>query len=388
MIIAIMCLGNSQIFAYDWIYRPSLGVSVTWDDNIEDEPTDQIEDFYLTINPRMGMTGRGERSTLTLDGSVSGDVYRKFEEFNEISNVTFDSEFDYNPSKVTNFNLPVTFVFTPSAETGTDTVSVDVEGGSPETVQITRRADRYRVFVGPSVRYTFSGRLSSRIRGRFRTTQYTQDVEDLQDTVAYLLAGNIEYAITRKTFGGLNVSYQTFDFEVDDDSDVYSTSLFLRYLYNRNVTLYTSGGISYISAENQDSEFAYIGSAACRLIFERTRYILDIRRSVDASDFGNTVTRDRARGRLIASLSKRLEMSLDGIISRNESSDGSEDLIIKRIALQMDYRPLEHLSLFIRGSHEDQDERAVAGEDLRINRVTTGFILWGRLGGVSPRPRQ
>ncbi len=383
-----MCIGISEIYAYDWIYRPSLRVSITWDDNIEDEPIDQKEDFFLTINPRMGMTGRGERSTLTLDGSVAGEVYREFEEFNEISSVTFNGNLDYNPSAVTRFRLPATFIFTPSAETARETITVGGEDGVPATAQITRRADRYIIIVGPSTRYTFSERLSSTIFGRYRTTQYTEDLADLEDYVVYTLGGSMNYALTRKTTGGINASYETFDFERENDSDVYSSSLSLRYLYNRNVTLSASGGASYISTENQDSELEMVGSARCSLNFERTRYFLSVQRSVDASDFGNTVTRDSARGGLDADLSRRLEMSLNGRISRYESSDGTEDLIIKSISVQLDYKPLEHLTLYLRGSHEDQDERAVAGEDLRINRVSAGFILSARLGGASPRQRE
>jgi hypothetical protein len=189
--------------------------------------------------------------------------------------------------------------------------------------------------------------------------------------------------LTRKTTGGINVSYENNDFEVENDSNIYTSYLSVMHRYNRNLTLSASAGVSYISIDTQDNSVDFIGSVDSRLRYKRARYSINVRRAVRGSSFGNTVTRDRVRGTFSIPLSRKTKFFLDGRLSRSESSDGDEDRIVKRVSFQMDYLPLKHFSLFISGSHEDQDERAVAGEDVRINRVTAGFTLWANIEGIS-----
>jgi hypothetical protein len=377
LIIIMICIGHRSVSAYDLEYRPSLSVDITWDDNIEDEPADTKEDYYFGATPRIVINGKGERSTIRLDGRVSGRVYSKFEEFNEISSYRLNGNLNYDPSKSFQFILPVAFLFSPTAETAREDIIVgDEEAGVPATVEIVRRADRYHFFAGPSFRYKFTERVSSTLGGTYRTTQYSEDIAGVTDSVAYSARGGLNYALTRKTTGGINVSYTENDFEKENDSRVYTSTLSITHLYSRAFTLRASGGVSYISVETEDNTLDFVGSVEGRLRLKRANYIVNLRRAVEDSTFGNTITRDSARGTFSIPLSRRTDFFLDGNVSRNVSSNGNEDLLVKRVAMRFEYLPLKHLSLFIRGSYEDQDERAFAGQDVRINRVSAGFTLW------------
>jgi hypothetical protein len=378
LIIIVICIGHRSVSAYDLEYRPSLSVGITWDDNIEDEATNPKEDFYFGATPRIVIDGKGERSTFRLDGRVSGVVYSKFEEFNEISSYRLAGNLNYDPSKSFRFSLPVFFIFTPRAETETETeiISVgDQDGAVPATVEIVRRVDRYRLFTRPFFRYVFTERLSSSMYGGYRTTQYSEDIAGVTDAITYSAGGGLFYAMTRKTTYGINVSYDENDFEKEDDSRVYSSFVSITHLYSRNFTLRATGGFSYISIETADSTFGFIGSVEGRLRLKRAQYFVNVSRRVRESTFGNTITLDSVRGTFSVPLSRRLNFLLDGGVSRSKDSDGDENLLIKRVAARIQYQPLRHLTLFIRGSHEDQDERAVAGQDLRINQVSAGFTL-------------
>lgn len=384
LIIIMICIGQRSVFAYDLDYSPSLSLEITWTDNIEDEPIDTKKDYFFAATPRIVVNGKGERSTINLDGRVSGVVYTKFEEFNEISDYRLDSNFNYDPSKTVRFRLPASFIFSPSAESETDiSVISGEEGVDLATEEIVRRADQYRFFAGPNIRYRFTERFFFMLTGRFQTTQYTEDIGGLTDSVTYSADTGLNYKLTRKTTGSINVSYSNNDFEVGNDSNIYASYLSVRHQYNKNLRLSASAGVSYISIDTLDSSFDYIGSVDGRLELKRALYRVNFDREVQTTSFGNTVTRDRVRGSFSIPLSRRTAFICEGRLSRSESSDGDEDRILKSVSFQIDYTPLKHLSFFISGSHEDQDERAVAGEDLRINRVTAGFTLWASFVGSS-----
>ncbi len=377
----MICIGHRTVSAFDLEYRPSFTADITWDDNIEDEPADtQKEDFYFGASPRIVIDGRGEKSAFRLDGRVSGRVYSKFEEFNEISSYRLNANLNYDPTKTLHFRFPVYFLFTPTAETETETLEIDVgEEGVPTTVAIVRRADRYRISTAPSIRYTFTERVSSTIYGRYSTTQYSEDIAGVDDRFTYAIGGGLNYRKTRKTTYGIDVSYTKNDFETDEDSKVYSGILSITHLYNRNITLGATGGVSYISIETEDSTFDFVGSVSGNFKLKRARYSANISRTVRGSTFGNTITRDSVGGSFSIPLTRRTGFLLNGGVSRSRSADGDEDLLIKRVVARIDYQPLKHLTLFVRGTHEDQDERATAGEDLRINTVSAGFTLWANI---------
>jgi hypothetical protein len=380
LIIIMICIGHRSVSAYDLEYRPSLSVEVTWSDNIEDVPTGEKEDYYFEATPRIVLDGKGEKSNFRLDGRVSGVAYSKFEEFNEISFYRLRGNLNYDPSKIIGFSLPVDFRFSPTAETAREEFATGgEEGGVPTTAEIVRRTDRYRFFAGPSFRYTFTERVSSTLGGTYRTTQYSEDIAGVTDSVSYSARGGLNYKLTRKTIGGISVNYTENDFEREDDSRVYSSSLSITHLYSRNFTLRAIGGISYISVETEDDDFDFTGSVEGRLRLKRASYFVNVSRGVFASTFGNTITRDSARGSFSVPLSRRMNFLLEGGVSRSKSADGDENLLVKRVAARIQYQPLKHLTLFIRGSHEDQDERAVAGQDIRINKVSAGFTLWANI---------
>lgn len=380
LIIIMICIGHRSVSAFDLEYRPSLSVGITWSDNIEDESTNPKEDFYFAATPRIQIDGRGERTTFGLDGRVSGRVYNEFEEFNEISFYRLSGNLNYDPSKSMQFTLPVDFLYSPTAESARETILTGGgEGGVPTEVAIVRRADRYRFFAGPFFRYSFTERVSSTFSGTYSTTQYSEDIAGVTDSVSYSAGGGLNYKLTRKTIGGISVTYTDNDFETENDSRVYSSSLSITHLYGRNFTLRASGGVSYISVETQNNDFDFVGSIDGRLRLKRASYFVNVRRGVFASTFGNTITQDRAIGTFSVPLSRRMNFFLDGGVSRSKSTEGDENLLVKRVAARIEYQPLKHLTLFIRGSHEDQDERAVAGQDIRINMVSAGFTLWANI---------
>ncbi len=377
IIVAIMCIGITEIYAYDWIYRPSLRVNITWDDNIEDEPTDQKEDFFLGVTPRLILEGKGVRSSLTLDGSVTGEVYRDFEEFNDLNDYRLRARYRFDPSEVMFINVLSRFFFTTSASERVFRETIEGEEGAPtETAVITRRADRYRFNFDPSVTYSFSERFSTKLSGEFRTTQYTEDIPGISESTTYSLAGEMDYDFTRRTLGGIGVNYDDTDYEEGNDSKTYTTFLKVLHQFTRNITMSAAGGISYLTQDEEDNRLYYIGSAQIRLTFEKSVYRIGYNRLVQEGEFGDTTTTDRFNASATFPLTRRLDLGIAGAIYKNKSSDGDTDTLTKRIGFDFEYKPLNNLSLFISGSHEDQDERAVAGEDVRANTVSAGFVLY------------
>ncbi len=359
--------------SYDSKITPSISVSLNWSDNIESERNPGKEDVFTVVKPVLRVDVTGKRDALYLVGSVTGEYYTKNEHLNGVANSSDVSvRYDRDFTDRLGASFKTTYVFTPGLGISE---TVPLESATGSQTEITRRSDHYTLSGESSITFKMSPRLTLFATGMYTTLQYSEDV-GVSDSKTQSFSGRVTYSGTERFKEGLSFGYSTTDYDDGIDTDTYTASLFLNYMYSPSVTYILTTGVTRLLEESNKSTTEFSGSIATEITPSEKSFLrVSAWRYFSGGGIFGRTTKTDGFAATYKWISRKVSFLMRGSLRKHRSLDSTEDLLLTYFNVRVEYMLMKTLSVFISGVRSEQDAKTDIGSDITINSVAIGFVL-------------
>ena len=221
---------------------PSLGLSEQYNDNLLLTERNKKDDFITSISPGLELSDRTERLDLNLSGHVSGLVYARNEELNDI-------DYDGRGRLLYSINPNLKF----SAGGGLWKISSPGEVLEP-TGLVTRATQNYKYYFGSDLEYTITEKTKTSLSYSYERYDYEYgNVLDILDTTTEAHGASIGFIhdlsqYFSNTAGRMNLGYSYYQYR-DRTVDYYYGTIGMSRALNEKWAILLDLGPSYTRSE-------------------------------------------------------------------------------------------------------------------------------------------
>jgi hypothetical protein len=395
-------LGPALAWGQVLTLTPSLTVGEEYDDNIFQDPDNEVDDFITTISPAIQLRYLPRAETaLTFEYQPSLQIFAENSDENYASH-RLSLDFDSPLSR--RFALKVSDLLVITEEPSDRERRFDDIAGNPDERQQSSE-DRERT-IRNAMAANLNVGLATRTSLGLRFENLYEDVEDKDelDEVRYVMGTGLSYLtdVARQNRVGLDYLATIFTFSnncevgdagcnVQDDESFTVHALSANYEHNLSATMIARASIGYATTvsdrEDIDGNDAVVGSIGVVKTLRTGQFELGYNRGfTSGGGTSDQVISDRFLGRIRFQPTPKITVALSGTFTildyqqDNVSPVNDDDRNFFAIRPSIEYQVLRYLGFQAAYGFAYSDYHEEERADLTDNRLTLGAVLTIRTG--------
>lgn len=271
---AVVLVVPARGTANEIVPRLSLAVSEEYNDNVFLSDTDRKSDFITRISPRLDLSFRAPKASLTLGYSPSFNIYSSHSERNSTSQ-RFNSQASLQPSE--RLSLGVNASFLKSEEVAEQREVLVVDPGA-----LRQNRELTTTTVGAQLSYKLSPTLQPTLGASYTNTDYQGGVVD--DSETYAATFSLAYTLGARSTLSVGAKHTLFDYQGPIDATTQEYTLGLSYKLTPTLTAAASGGITFTDIDGiSGNKTNFSGGVSLTHQGERGSAVLGVSQAVISS---------------------------------------------------------------------------------------------------------